>query len=166
MRDSFVILLIIIGGCLPCAVQAEEKPKACRAPAYHTLDFWVGSWTVSWEGGSGTNVIAKTHGGCIVQETFSSPELKGMSLSMYDNTAGEWRQTWMDDQGSYFDFHGRKAGSDYIFHSIPDSKKPNHQLRMRFTDIQPDALTWLWQKTMDGGQTWQEMWRISYSRSK
>tara|TARA_R110002073_G_scaffold72730_2_gene178162 strand:- start:5474 stop:5968 length:495 start_codon:yes stop_codon:yes gene_type:complete len=160
---KYIVVLMMSLSLMPTG-QAGEKPAACSSDEYSTLDFWVGSWEVSWKGGKGTNHISKSHGGCVINEKFDSPGLKGMSISMYNKAGGEWRQTWMDDQGSYFDFHGRQDGADYIFHSTPDPEKPEQQLRMVFTDIKADQLTWLWQKTSDGGETWTDQWMIKYSR--
>ncbi len=161
-------LLLIIFLIWPAGLFAgtDQALKPCSGDQYNTLDFWLGDWDVSWQGGGGTNNIVKTHGGCVVNEDFNSPGLQGMSISIYDKTSGKWRQTWMDNQGSYFDFYGHKDGDNYIFQTTPDPQKPLIRLRMVFTDIKSSSLTWLWQKTTDGGKDWQEVWKIYYSRKK
>lgn len=153
-------------GQMSMAHAAEQSVKPCSGDNYQTLDFWLGEWKVTWKGGEGTNRITKSHGGCVVNEDFKSPVLHGMSISMYVKATGHWRQTWMDDQGSFFDFYGQRDGDNYIFHTARDPQNPDVQLRMIFTDIKTDSLTWLWQKTSDSGKNWQEKWKINYTRMK
>ncbi len=163
---KYVILLTFLILPLGTAFGAEQPAKACSGEKYKALDFWLGDWRVSWKGGEGTNNISKSHGGCVVNENFTGPKLHGMSISMYVKATGQWRQTWMDNQGSFFDFYGYTEGDNYIFHTMTNPQKPDIQLRMIFTDIKANSLTWLWQKTSDGGKSWQEKWKINYSREK
>lgn len=37
--------------------------------------------------------------------------------------------------------------------------------RMRFFDIGPDALTWAWERSLDGERTFEERWRLAYTRA-
>ena len=37
------------------------------------LDFWIGSWDASWEGGHGTNTVTLELGGHVVVPTFDAP---------------------------------------------------------------------------------------------
>src|SRR5215510_15341348 len=72
------------------------------------FDFWLGEWDVTWgEDVSGTNHIVRILDGKIIQENFSAPDLKGMSVSSYDSERGLWCQTWVDSSGSYLDFTGK-----------------------------------------------------------
>ena len=119
-----------------------------------------------WQGGSGTNSITKSHNGCIVNENFRSPTLNGISLSIYDQKSGQWHQTWMDNQGGYYDFFGLQDGDNYIFQTTLNKASPQKHQRMIFTKIKEDSFVWLWQKTDDNGESWQELWKINYVRQK
>ena len=71
------------------------------------FDFWLGEWDVTWgESDKGTNHILRIMDDKIIQENFSAPGLTGMSVSVYDNERNVWRQTWVDNNGSYLDFTG------------------------------------------------------------
>jgi hypothetical protein len=35
---------------------------------------------------------------------------------------------------------------------------------MVFYDIKKDSFTWDWEGTQDGGETWNLLWRINYTR--
>jgi hypothetical protein len=38
------------------------------------------------------------------------------------------------------------------------------QVRMVYADITPQSLTWRWQRSNDGGATWNDVWVINYTR--
>lgn len=149
---------------------AAQAPPACSAPQFAQFDFWLGDWTVRWtdaEGRehSGTNRIRKTHGGCVIVEQFDGrpgTPLQGTSVSAYVPDAGQWKQTWVDNQGSYLDFAGGLAdGRMVLARRDPHSGK---RQRMIFSDIGADSLTWDWQLSADDGATWRTAWRLHYAR--
>jgi len=89
-----------------------EPAKPCADPKASEFDFWLGEWTAEWgEDGRGTNVVTKALGGCVVLENFTDLDLDprslvGMSVSTYVARESCWKQTWVDNQGSYLDFKG------------------------------------------------------------
>jgi hypothetical protein len=36
---------------------------------------------------------------------------------------------------------------------------------MRFFDLARDSLTWTWERSLDGGATFEELWRLGYERA-
>lgn len=140
------------------------------------FDFWVGDWDVRWgDGLSGTNRVRKVLGDRVVQEDFDGErdaQLRGLSVSVCGND-GRWRQTWVDDNGTYLHFVGgwEAESSDpaepgprmVLVHSREIEGKPV-QLRMVWSDIEPDSLTWRWQRSDDGGATWSTNWELAYRR--
>src|SRR5690242_20516538 len=99
--------------------QAQQPPTGCDSPESHQLDFWVGDWELSYVGGgTGRNRITKILEGCVVLEEFTGApgtKLNGKSVSMFDRATRKWKQTWVDDTGSYLDFTGGLEGSRMIF---------------------------------------------------
>lgn len=160
------ILSIIASFLLPLIAHAQQPEQACNSELHDDLDFWVGKWDATWEGGSGTNEITKEYNGCLIRENFKGSNLLGMSVSSYSPTDKMWRQTWIDEQNGYLDLKGYYEGEDYIFHTTPDTSKPEAQLRMVFSDIQQDSFTWTWMGTQDGGKNWNTRWQIHYTRLK
>jgi len=153
--------LILLAIAMPCLA------LACEGPEFHQLDFWVGIWDVRWDGGHGVNKISRTMDGCVIEEDFredaAAGDLHGRSLSMYNARTGLWRQSWVDDQGGFFSLTGGPRGPDFVLEDIRiDDKSP--YLRMVYTDIKPDSLTWHWQKSEDHGAHWQDNWVIHYRR--
>jgi hypothetical protein len=156
----------------PLPAQTTMPPTAQRADLF---DFWIGDWSVSWinadgSTGSGRNRITKALDGKVLEENFEelvgqAPMLKGRSLSVLHQASGVWKQAWVDNQGGYYSFSGQVDGDKRIFITDVAMKdgKPSAQ-RMVFHDIRPDAFTWDWESTPDGGKTWKRVWRIDYKR--
>lgn len=156
---------------VPAAVAdggGAAPPAPCASPAHRALDFWIGSWDVTWEGGGGTNVVASRLGGCMIEEAFrgdaSVGGLAGFSASSYDADAGLWCQTWIDDQGGSFDFVGGPEGARFVLSSVRPARD-GRSLRMVFEDIAPDSFTWRWQARAEGEAGWTDLWVIAYARA-
>ena len=141
-------------------------------PSAGDFDFWLGSWTVRWGPSaeeSGRNVITRSFGGRVIEERFDGRpgiDLRGMSVSVFDEHAGSWRQTWVDDSGNYFALDGGLVDGAMTLltagHNGPD---PDAVYRMRFFDITSDALNWTWERSVDAGTTFDELWRLRYERA-
>jgi hypothetical protein len=129
------------------------------------LDFWLGSWTCTWPGGTGTNTVSRVLGGAAIEEVFESHgddgDLFGRSYSVLDPADGQWKQTWVDSSGAYLDFVGVRDGSGRI--SFQRSAGTALQ-RMVWLDVTPDGFRWEWQRSTDGGTTWAVMWPLDYRR--
>jgi hypothetical protein len=134
------------------------------------LDFWIGTWEVSWaEGGHGTNRIDRILGDRVIHETFEeagdAPDaLHGQSWSVYDAARGLWRQTWVDDQGSYLDLVGTHVDGWFAFERAAPERAPEARQRMVFRDVDSDRFRWTWESSPDGGATWVVRWEIAYRR--
>ncbi len=145
-----------------------EKEKPCSDLAAERFDFWLGEWELTWaDGGHGRNRIEKIMDGCVIQENFDgtpSTPLRGMSVSTYLPASGEWKQTWVDNQGGYLDFSGGFADGKMILERDAVIEGQPIRQRMVWYNIQPDALEWNWERSDDDGQTWKTLWHIDYKR--
>jgi len=146
---------------------APASAQACTGPEYGQMDFWVGDWKLKWTGGEGVNHISKDYGGCVIEEHFDaepSMHLQGHSVSIYSN--GQWRQNWVDNEGSYFDLAGGpQPDGSFVLENVRVSDETPYR-RMVFDNIKPDSLTWRWQGSDDQGKTWVDRWVIEYTRVK
>ena len=134
------------------------------------FDFWLGDWDVCWgDGLRGENHVERIMNGHVVRETFDGmpgTALKGMSVSTFDVTVGAWRQTWVDNYGGYLDFTGGMSDGQMILsRSALIDGRPVWQ-RMVWLNIGPDSLDWHWERSEDGGLTWQIQWALHYTRKK
>jgi hypothetical protein len=132
-----------------------------------SLDFWLGDWSCTWEGGRGRNRVTKELDGQVVIERFESlaPERwSGMSLSVFDEVHG-WRQTWADSTGNYWALEGSPHAEGFSFSVTETEEGERVQKRMVFSDIEPDAFRWRWERSADDGATWEPLWTIDYRRA-
>ena len=139
------------------------------------LDFWVGTWEAAWDEGHGiepygTNSITKVLDGKVVLEQFQVEAgkmkgFKGTSISVYTPQHSVWHQAWADNQGGYFNFDGSTHAGKRIFSTKPGEVKGQVRIqRMVFHDIREDSFVWDWEETKDGGNTWNPLWKIYYTR--
>lgn len=173
MKTPIIISFVFI---FALAFPAEaQNTSLADLEASRYYDFWVGTWNLSWEDqdgstGRGTNTIRKIMDGKVLEENFEATEgqlegFSGKSWSVYDRRSGEWKQTWVDNEGSYLDFKGRTEGNKRIFHREGMDNEGNRILqRMVFYEISRDSLTWDWEISRGGGESWELSWRIHYQR--
>jgi hypothetical protein len=132
-----------------------------------SLDFWLGDWTCTWDGGGGRNAISRELGGLVVVERFESlrPERwSGMSVNVFDERQG-WRQTWVDSTGNYSALHGSPHAEGFSFSVTEEENGSEVEKRMVFSNIEADTFDWRWERSGDGGATWTELWVIDYRRA-
>lgn len=151
--------------------------QPCSSSEARQFDFWLGEWDLTWPaeqaGGepgeemTGSNHITRLFGNCVIEENFATGDRSflGRSLSVYDEGAATWRQTWVDSAGAYLSFSGGMDGDDMVLSTEPVSDGVDVVVnRMVFADITPGSLFWRWQKSTDGGDTWSDRWTIAYNR--
>lgn len=136
----------------------------------HALDFWLGSWVVSWAGGGrGTNTIRRILDDRAIEESFDAGDaessLKGRSLSVHDAADGRWRQTWVDSTGAYLDFIGVEVDGRIAFQRDAVIDGVAIAQRMVWLDVAAGSLRWQWQRSHDDGATWDVVWEIDYRRA-
>jgi hypothetical protein len=141
------------------------------------LEFWLGSWDATWEGGHGTNRLERVLDGAVIHERFeeapgdpgapgeTNGRLIGESWSVFDPARGLWRQTWVDNQGGYYDLVGERVDGWFAFVRAAPELGPNARQRMVFRDVAADRFRWTWELSRDHGATWAVRWEIDYRRA-
>ena len=141
------------------------------------MNFWIGNWDLYWYEkdslkATGENIISKFYNDNVIREQFkvltgSQMGYEGSSWSMFDAPSGIWKQTWVDNQGSYLDFVGGEEKGNRTF-SKTNTKKDGTETtsRMVFKNVKKDSFVWDWETTNDGGKTWVNNWQIFYTRRK
>ncbi len=167
MRFPLLTMLCVLLGTSVLAQSNSSPPPL--PPEASQFDFWLGDWDASWSGNArGINRITKRWDTVVVEE-FDGSEATGLlghSVSVYDANAKQWKQTWVDNQGSYLDFTGGFAdGRMTLSRSFEKDGKTIHQ-RMVWYNITPQVFDWNWEKSTDGGKTWELVWKINYTRRK
>jgi hypothetical protein len=144
-----------------------DREKVDAMPAERQFDFWLGEWDCRWHGGHGTNVVTAELDGAVILERFESRSgtlLRGISVSVYDGPAEEWRQTCVDSTRAYLEFVGGIRDGEMELRRAAQENGRIVRYRMRFTDVQADGLVWLWERRNEDGGEWELQWRIDYSR--
>jgi len=163
------MLFICLSSIVPAITHAQAHQIPPVPPETAQFDFWVGEWDASWgDDLHGVNRISKRWDRVIVEEFDGRPgmELQGTSVSVFDPNSKLWKQTWVDNDGSYLDFTGGFAdGKMTLSRSAQKNGKTIHQ-RMVWHDITPDAFKWNWERSLDEGKNWEVMWQINYTRRK
>lgn len=180
IRSSLLAVLVFAGAhprTLRASGASPGPPSPCAGPEAKQLDFWVGEWSATWPAspgnpaGTATNRIEKILDGCVVSENFTGDgpgALVGKSWSTFDARSKKWRQTWVDNQASYLDFVGDLSNPDekvFVMDTIGRNGAPV-KMRMVFHHISSDSFDWRWERSADGGKTWQIQWPIHYTRKK
>ncbi len=168
-RSATFLLLVLCVGFVHIAdaqtMQGKKSLSELEPESY--FDFWVGTWKLTWEDADGTvakgaNHIEKVLDGKVIKENFEAQSgayegFVGKSYSVYNSNTGEWKQTWVDNQGGYLDWLRETSA---IREGINQEGEPILQ-RMVFYDI-TEANT----MSEDDGVTWQLQWRINYERAE
>lgn len=158
----------------PFSLNAQTTPDELAPEDW--FDFWLGTWDLTWEDADGTlakgsNRIERILDGQVIKEHFKALSgvyegFEGESYSVYNSRTGEWKQTWVDSNGSYLDFTGEFEDSNRIFKregTAPDGQ--DILQRMAFYDITENSFTWDWEVSEDNSNTWKLRWRIFYERA-
>jgi hypothetical protein len=153
------------------AMQTTTEPAA-------QLDFWVGEWECTgrsrnapgkdeWTETKCTNSIKKILGGKVIEENFSTQGFTGKSVSVYNANAKVWQQTWVDSSGGYIALSGGVENGSMTLNQVMGPNAPTGlRMRMVFKDVKQDSFTWDWERSTDGGKTWELQWRLDYKRKK
>ena len=155
----------------------SDPAAPCNSPEARQFDFWLGEWDLSWpaeqagdavgDRQTGFNRITKLFGDCVIEENFTTDDasFRGHSVSVYDEKAGIWRQTWVDSAGGYISLTGSWDGETLVLRTEPSQREGETVVqRMVFSEITADSLEWEWQGSRDGGIAWNQLWNISYRR--
>ncbi len=156
------------------ARQPQPRPEVTTIdlgvlPPERRFDFWLGEWNVSWDGGAGTNTITRILEDRVIHESFEGRMtdgsiLQGISVSTYVPEDGRWHQTWVDSSGGYLDFVGGLSDDAMIFRRQTTREGKPIEQRMVFSSITREGFDWVWERSADGGLTWEVLWRIRYER--
>jgi len=73
----------------------------------------------------------------------------------------------VDNQGGYLLFTGEFNDGQMELRTEPSEREGKTFIsRMVFRNITKNSLDWDWQRSEDGGKTWQDLWNIHYERKQ
>jgi hypothetical protein len=173
------VLVVLFGCASRVPVKTAAVTQACSSAEHAQFDFWVGDWDLvirarksptseEWVEARGKQHVERILGGCVVSEHFSGEgpgaPWAGKSYSMWQPKQGKWRQTWVDDSGSYIALDGGVEGGTMMLYGEPMEKNGQRtQMRMAFRGVTGKSIRWVWESSKDG-ETWREELVIEYRR--
>lgn len=152
--------------------QAQKASHPCTAaPEFRQFDFWIGEWDVVSNGSNqpaGKSSVQLMLGECVIFENWTGAlGVSGKSFNIYNTAEKKWRQTWVDDRGSFTEYAGEFK--DDRLEYLADSASPNGQaqkLRMTFFKQGPDRVRQFGEVSTDDGKTWSTQYDLIYNRRK
>ena len=128
------------------------------------FDFWIGTWDVFTASGqkAGSNTIEPILGGRVLHESWTGARgTKGFSYNIFNN--GRWHQSWVDNRGSLLLLDGEFRDGKMVMRSSPS--KPGDPIdRISWETLTDGRVKQHWQKSTDGGNTWQDAFVGFYVR--
>ncbi len=164
---TFAAIAILALMTIDASAQAPA-PKPCSAPEAKQFDFWIGDWDVFEDAKlSGTNRIERMYG-CVIHESWKSPELSGQSLNVFDTKRAVWHQTWIDSNAGLLVIEGAwKNGSLSMSDAtLPGKKDPLRVNEITWTPNADGSVRQHWRSSTDAGKTRQTVFDGKYVRSK
>ena len=156
-----------IAGGQAAAPAPTPSPAPCRSPEYRQFDFWVGDWDVHTPDGktAGVNRIERILNGCALRETWKGARgSNGTSLNSWDPGTRRWHQTWVDDDGLVLNLEGGlRAGKMVLLGETVSPTGDRALQRITWSSIAGGRVRQLWEKSGDGGKTWEIAFEGIYS---
>ena len=169
-------LLLIVTAVIVLHAMAQKTP-CITDPVYRQFDFWIGEWEVYAKNGkkAGDSKIELILDSCIILENWKSASVSqgvyyaGKSFNTYNNTTGQWQQTWVDNVGGTAEFlEGRFENNKMIFLTKPFkvTKDTTAIRRLTFYNLGIDKVRQFGEISKDNGATWNTEYDLEYRRKK
>jgi len=149
------------------SIAAPPTPATAQLDATRQFDFLLGEWDCTWSDGAGTDSVYLDLDDKVVVQSFDarpSLEYQGVSHYVYDREARRWKQTWVDTDGNYLDFVGGFEQGVMELRREAPFDGGTATFRLRWFDIEREALRRAYERSDDGGETWTTLWEIDYRR--
>jgi len=154
---------------------AETPPRACGAPVYRQLDFWIGTWAVSV--GStvvGEDIVEKTLDGCAILEHWTDARgRRGESLFYVEPAGGgepaaalRWKQVWVTGTGQVKEktLVERRPDGSVRFEGFAITAGDRRADRTTLTPLADGRVRQVIEQSADGGKTWTVGFDAVYER--
>jgi hypothetical protein len=174
---------------LAVLVRGQEATPVPEPPAeIQQLDWFIGDWDVAsrvkmsddpeeWLDETAVSSVHPTISGYALLETFTGmlggAPIEGISVRTYNSNLGKWEQRWLDNTSPGFaEYTGEYADGQFIGTSNRSFKPEDtggrgeqSGVREIFYDIEEDRFSWRLEVTDDGGETWEPIWYLEYTRT-
>ncbi len=152
--------------------QAQKASRPCTAaPEFRQFDFWIGEWDVQSNGSgqpAGMSSVQLMLGDCVIFENWTGAlGVNGKSFNIYNTAEKQWRQTWVDDRGTFTEYAGAFKDDRLEYHAGSlGANGQKQKLRMTFFKQSADRVRQLGEVSTDDGKTWSTQYDLIYNRRK
>ena len=146
------------------------KPKqTLQKPNFHEFDFWLGEWEV-YKFGTDTLVghskIESIIDSIGIRETYHSARGKywGTSLNKYNPLLDTWEQFWVDNGGLTLHIQGGREDNKMVMKGKSNYPKGEVIEKISWHHLKDGTVRQVWEKSKDGGKSWQKAFDGHYKR--
>jgi hypothetical protein len=168
-----VLVIAVVGGglalCPTSALAAVDSAPCSANSASRQLDYWLGNWTVTYPGASGSST-SKVHlslDQCLFVESWDNGKGHiGENMFAYSPDDKSWYGMFADNQGHVHVFVDGKVASGSAEFNGP-SRGANGETvlnRVKIVGLAPDKVEQTWEKSTDKGGSWTTVFRGEYAR--
>ena len=160
--------LAVLGIAFSVSAFAADGKSCSANEETRQLDFWLGAWTVSGPGGSGTSEVTLALDKCLFVESWNGARShSGKNFLGYSPDDKKWYGLFADNEGRVHIFtSGRVAAGAAEFDGPSSGPNGNAVLnRVRIVRTAPGNVEQIWQKSTDSGSSWNTVYRGEYSRA-
>ena len=171
-RRFRTVLMLVMGGWFslaPASPLAASDSGACSANSEsRQLDFWIGDWTVTYPGmtGSSASKVSLDLDKCVVIESWDGGKgHTGKNMFAYSADDQRWHGLFADNQGRVHVFEGKVSAGLAEF--TGPSRGANGQTvlnRIKVVRMAADKVEQSWEKSTNNGATWTLEFHGEYSR--
>jgi hypothetical protein len=157
-------------GLIPAPALATETQSCSANPISRELDYWLGTWTVSYPGGpkGSTSKVELQLDSCLFVEHWGdSNGHQGENVFAYGKDDETWHGLFADNRGRLHVFvEGTVAAGMAEFLGPGRGEDGGTVLsRIRVIRIDANSLKQTWEKSVDGGRTWKTEFGLDYIRA-
>jgi hypothetical protein len=132
------------------------------------MDFWLGEWTVTHPGmsGSATSKVYVELDKCLVVESWDGGQgHKGENVFAYSDDDKSWHGMFADNQGRVHMFEGKVENGSGEFTGPSRGSSGQAVLnRIKIVRVNANKVEQSWEKSTDHGATWTVEFHGEYTR--
>jgi len=167
-RASIICLAALTVVLSATARAADSKPCPTNSES-RQLDFWLGSWTISVPGYSGSSASKVSLGldKCLFVESWDDGKgHSGQNMFGYSDDDKSWYGMFADNEGRVHVFtSGKVSGGAAEFEGLSGPREEKALNRVKVVRLTADKVEQTWEKSSDNGRSWKTVFRGEYSRT-
>jgi hypothetical protein len=162
--------VVVLCACVVASsTLAATGSESCSAnQGSRQMDFWLGEWTVTYPGtsGSATSKVYVELDKCLIVESWDGGQgHKGENMFAYSDDDKSWHGMFADNQGRVHMFEGKIANGSGEFTGPSRGSSGEAVLnRIKIVRVNANKVEQSWEKSTDNGATWTVEFRGEYTR--